>query len=414
MNLALINIKQLVTVPAKGKRVKTGASMKELGIIENAAVIVEHDKISWIGRMEDLSMGSLKEAEVLDCIDRVVMPGFVDAHTHLAFAGSREQEFAMRSAGSTYQEIAAKGGGILSTVAQVREATKKDLKKNARRWLNAILKHGTTTVEIKSGYGLDMSNEIKMLEAINELNDEEVMTVVPTFLGAHAYPVEFKDRKEEFVREISDRMVPYVGSKKLAVFCDVFCENGYFSVPECKLILTHAKHFGMIPKVHAEELSASGGAELAAHLGAVSADHLEHISDKGIEAMAHAGVVGVLLPGVSFFLNHQYAPARALIEAGVPVAIASDFNPGSCMSYSMPLMMTIACTHMKMSPEEAITASTLNAAAALNLSNETGSIEIGKKADMILLDIPNYQFLPYHFGENHVDKVVKNGVVLEV
>ncbi len=414
MNLALINIKQLVTVSANGKRVKTGAAMKELGIIENAAVIVEHDKISWIGRMEDLSMGSLKEAEVLDCIDRVVMPGFVDAHTHLVFAGSREHEFAMRSAGSTYQEIAAKGGGILSTVAQVREATKKDLKKNARRWLNAILKHGTTTVEIKSGYGLDMSNEIKMLEAINELNDEEVMTVVPTFLGAHAYPAEFKERKEEFVREISDRMVPYIGSKKLAAFCDVFCENGYFNVPECKLILTHAKHFGMVPKVHAEELSASGGAELAALLGAVSADHLEHVSEKGIEALAHAGVVGVLLPGVSFFLNHQYAPARALIEAGVPVAIASDFNPGSCMSYSMPLMMTIACTHMRMSPEEAITASTLNAAAAVNLSNEIGSIEIGKKADMILLDIPNYQFLPYHFGENHVDKVVKNGVVLEV
>lgn len=414
MNLALINIKQLLTVSSGGRRVKTGASMRDLGIIENAAVLVENDSIAWIGRMEDLSIGSLKDSDVLDCIDRVVMPGFVDAHTHLVFAGSREQEFALRSAGATYQEIAARGGGILSTVAHVREAAKKDLKKNARRWLGALLRHGTTTVEIKSGYGLDLPNELKMLEAINELNNEEVISVVPTFLGAHAYPDEYRHRKEEYVREVSDRMVPYIGSKKLAAFCDVFCEEGYFSVADCRHILTHAKHFGMIPKVHAEELTSSGGAELAASLGAVSADHLEHISDEGIEALERGGVVGVLLPGVSFFLNHQYAPARHLIDAGVPVAIATDFNPGSCMSYSMPLMMTIACTQMGMSPEEAITAATLNAAAALNLSQEIGSIEIGKKADLVLLDIPNYSFLAYHFGENHVGKVVKRGVVLEV
>ncbi len=414
MNLALINIRQLLTVSSGGRRVKTGEAMRDLGIIENAAVLIEKETITWIGRMEDLSMGSLKESDVLDCIDKVVMPGFVDAHTHLVFAGSREKEFAMRSAGSTYQEIAAHGGGILSTVAQVREASKKDLKKSGRKWLNALLRHGTTTVEIKSGYGLDMTNELKLLEAINELSEEEVISIVPTFLGAHAYPAEYKNRKEEYVREITDRMVPYIGSKKLATFCDVFCEEGYFSAADCKHILTHAKHFGMLPKLHAEELSASGGAELAASLGAVSADHLEHITDEGIDALARAGVVGVLLPGVSFFLNHAYAPARDLIEAGVPVALATDFNPGSCMSYSMPLMMTIACTQMKLSPEEAITAATLNAAAALNLSQEIGSIEIGKKADLVLLDIPNYAFLPYHFGENHVDKVVKNGVVLEV
>jgi imidazolonepropionase len=414
VNLALINIKQLVTVASGGRRVKTGAAMKELGIIENGAVLIENETITWIGRMEDLSIGSLKESDVLDCIDRVVMPGFVDAHTHLVFAGSREQEFAMRSAGATYQEIASRGGGILSTVAQVRETPKKDLKRNARRWISALLRHGTTTVEIKSGYGLDLTTELKMLEAINELSEEEVISVVPTFLGAHAYPADFKDRKEEYVREVSDRMVPYIGSKKLAAFCDVFCEEGYFAVSDCQHILMHAKHFGMMPKVHAEELTASGGALLAAAVGAVSADHLEHITDDGIDALARAGVVGVLLPGVSFFLNHPYAPARNLIDAGVPVALATDFNPGSCMSYSMPLMMTIACTQMKMSPEEAITAATINAAAALNLSMEVGSIEVGKKADLVLLDIPNYSFLPYHFGENHVSKVVKNGVILEV
>ncbi|MBI3764926.1 MAG: imidazolonepropionase [Ignavibacteriales bacterium] len=408
MNLALINIKQLVTVPAQGQRVKTGTDMRELGIIENGAVLIEEENITWIGRMEDLSMGNLKETDILDCMDRVVMPGFVDSHTHLLFAGSREDEFAMRSNGVSYQEIAERGGGIVKTMSHVREATKKELKKQARRWLTALLQHGTTTVEVKSGYGLDRDHEIKMLEAINELNKEEVMTIVSTFLGAH------KGRKGEYIREvIIDKLIPYVATKGLASFCDVFCEKGYFDVDDCKAIFNKGKTYGLIPKLHADELSASGGAELAAAVGAASADHLEHISDAGITALANANVVGTLLPGVSFFLNHRYAPARKLIDAGVAVALASDFNPGSCMSYSMPLMMTIACTHMQMSPEEVITAATLNGAGALNLSHERGSIEVGKKADMIILSIPNYKFLPYHFGENHVEKVVKNGVVLE-
>lgn len=387
--------------------------MQNLGIIENAAVLIENEKITWHGKMEELSMASIKEADVLDCLDKVVMPGFVDPHTHLVFAGSRENEFAMRSAGLSYQEIALRGGGIISTVQQVRNSTKKDLKKNARKYLNAFLRNGTTTVEIKSGYGLDMDNEIKMLEAINELKDEEVLTIVPTFLGAHAVPPEFFGQKKEYIREITERMIPYIAKKKLAVFCDAFCEKGYFNQEDCREIFSKGTSVGLPPKVHADELTSGGGAELAAEVRAASADHLEHISDVGIKAIAHSGVVAVLLPGVSFFLHHQHAPARKLIDAGVPVAIATDFNPGSCMSYSMPMMMTIACAQMKMSPEEAITASTLNAAAAVNLSSEIGSIEIGKKADLIVLDIPNYKFLPYHFGENHVEKVVKNGVVLE-
>lgn len=414
MNLALINIKQLVTVAAHGRRVKIRGEMSDLGIIENAAVLVGDDTITWTGRMEDLSMSNVKETDVLDCIDRVVMPGFVDSHTHLVFAGSREQEFAMRSTGATYQEIAANGGGILNTVKQVREASKKELKKHARHWLNALLRNGTTTVEIKSGYGLDMENEIKMLEAISELNEEEVISIVATFLGAHAVPPEFKEKKEDYIRELTDRIIPYIGAKKLASFCDVFSEKGYFETAESRKILNTGAQYGMTPKVHAEELSASGSAELAAETKAISADHLEHVTDKGIAALADAGVVATLLPGVSFFLNHHHAPARKLIDAGVPVAIATDFNPGSCMSYSMPMMMTIACTQMHMSPEEAITASTLHGAAALNLSQSIGSIEVGKKADMILLNIPNYTFLPYHFGENHVAKIVKNGVILEV
>ena len=414
MKLALINIKQLVTVPSYGQRVKAGrGQMRDLGIIENAAVIVEKERITWAGRMEDLSMSALGETDVLDCIENVVMPGFIDSHTHLLFAGSREDEFARRSAGETYLQIAESGGGILSTVDAVRAATKKELKKLSRGWLNAMLRRGTTAVEIKSGYGLDTGNEVKMLEAINELSAEEVITIVATFMGGHSVPREFKDRNSAYVHEIMNRMIPYVGSKKLAAFCDVFCEQGFFEIAESRAILSQGKQFGMLPKIHAEELSALGGAELAAEIGAVSADHLENVSGGGIDALARAGTVATLLPGVSFFLNHKYAPARKLVDAGVPVAIASDFNPGSCMSYDMPLMMTIACTQMQMTPEEVISASTLNAAAALNLSAELGSIEPGKRADLVVLAIPNYKYLTYHFGENHVQKVVKNGVVLE-
>lgn len=413
VNLALINIKQLVTVAAHGKHVKLGDDMQDIGVLENAAVLVEDDRIAWVGRMDELSMSSLKEADVLDCMDRVVMPGFVDAHTHLLFAGSREDEFALRSSGATYQEIAAAGGGILSTVRNVRQTSKKDLKKFARHRINSILRQGTTTVEVKSGYGLDTDNEVKMLEAITELNDEEVITVVPTFLGAHAVPPEFAGRRKEYVKLVANSLIPYIGKRHLAMFCDVFHENGYFDADDCRTIFSAGLTNGLLPKIHADELSAGGGAELAAEVGAISADHLEHISNLGITAMAKTGVVAVLLPGVSFFLNHRYAPARHMIDSGVPVALATDFNPGSCMSYSMPLMMTIACTHMQMSPEEAITASTLNAAAAINLSRQIGSIEVGKRPDFVVLNCPNYRFLAYHFGENHVEKVVKNGVVLE-
>ena len=413
MRLALLDIQQLVTVPAHGNRVKIGDEMRDLGIIDNAAVLVEDDVITWVGRMEDLALGDLKETNVVDCMNNTVMPGFVDSHTHTVFGGSREDEFAMRSAGMSYQAIAERGGGILSTVKRTREATKKNLKKQAGKWLDNMLRHGTTTVEIKSGYGLDMDNEIKMLEAITELEKEEVISVLSTFLGAHAVPPEFRARKSEYIREINERMIPYVVSHKLATFCDVFCEKGYFDVEESESILLNAKRFRLTPKIHADELSSSGGADLAARVRAISADHLEHVTDDGIAAMAKSGVIATLLPGVSFFLNHQYAPARKLIDNGVPVALATDFNPGSCMSYSMPLMMTIACTHMRMLPEEAITASTLNAAAALNISHEVGSIEIGKKADMVVMNIPNYQFLSYHFGQNHVEKVIKNGTVLE-
>jgi imidazolonepropionase len=276
-----------------------------------------------------------------------------------------------------------------------------------------MMKQGTTTVEIKSGYGLDADAEIKMLEAIKELRDEHFMTVVPTFLGAHAVPPEHKESKGAYVELICEHMLPYVAKKNLARFCDAFCESGYFTVDECRKILERARSLRLQLKLHADEFTPIGGTELAVELGAISVDHLEHINSNGINALRNHETVAVVLPGVSFFLRNPYAPARDLIDAGIPVAIASDFNPGSCMSFSMPLMMTIACTQMSLTPEEAICAATLNGAAAVGLSSFLGSIEVGKQADIILYEIPNYQYVAYQFGTNLVSKIIKKGTILE-
>ena len=382
-------------------------------MVTDAGVLCTGGKIAWVGQMKEWSQTLPGDVMEIDASGKVVVPGFVDSHTHMMFAGDRAQEFELRSRGATYQQIADAGGGILSTITNVRAASKKELKRQTTRYLGDMMRYGTTTVEIKSGYGLDMRSEIKMMEAIHELEREEMMTVVSTFLGAHAVPPEFGPNKEAYVNVIVDEMIPYVGRKKLATFCDVFCETGYFGLEDSERILSQGKKAGMLPKIHAEELHALGGAQLAGKVGAISADHLEHISDEGIGALKDSGVVAALLPGVSFFLNHPYAPARKLIDSGVAVAIASDFNPGSCMSFSLPIMMTIACTHMHMTPAEALTAVTLNGAAALNMSSVLGSIEVGKNADLVIADIPDYKFLAYHFGVNHVVTTIKNGTILE-
>lgn len=413
MQLLLKNIKQLVTVHSNGKLFKSGRSMRDLGVIQNASVLIDNGIFQWIGQDEAFAQPLQEDAEIVDASSFVALPGFVDSHTHLLFAGSRENEFAQRAEGKTYQEIAAQGGGILSTVKATRSATKKELKKLASKRLDAMMKHGTTTAEIKSGYGLDANSEIKMLEAITELAEEHFMTVIPTFLGAHAIPPEFKDRKEEYVKLICNTMLPYIAKRNLARFCDVFCETGYFSAEESRQILQCAQTLGLQLKMHADEFNSIGGTSLAAELQAVSVDHLEHSNEEGIQKLQKSSTVAVVLPGVSFFLHNPYAPARKLIDAGIPLAIASDFNPGSCMSFSMPLMMTIACTQMNLTPEEAITACTINGAAALGLSRTVGSIEVGKQADIILYDIPDYHYLAYHFGTNLVAKVIKRGVILE-
>ncbi len=413
MNLLVHNIKELVSVRTDGALTLTGSRMRELGILHDASVIIRDGLIRWVGPSADLPSEEAHDLPPLDGSDLVALPGFVDAHTHLVFSGHRDEEFAMRAAGLSYQEIAERGGGILNTVRATRQATKKELKRAATRRLDDLLRHGTTTVEIKSGYGLDPTAETKMMEVIAELSDEHLIRIVRTFLGAHAFPPEYRDNPEGYVTLVVERMLPHIAKRKLADFCDVFCEKGYFSVDQSRRILLASRSLGLKLKIHADELASSGGSELAAEVGAVSADHLEHISRSGIERLRQSGVVAVVLPGVSFFLNHGYAPARTLIDEGVPVAIASDFNPGSCMSFSMPMMMTIACTHMQMSPEECIAATTINAAAALGLADSIGSIEPGKVADIVLYQVPTYRYLAYHFGVNHARTIIKRGTILE-
>lgn len=413
LNCIITNIGQLVTSDAHGASCKTGRAMGDIGLIEHADVEIREGRIVRIAPAGTITPSADDDIDVIDAMNRVALPGFVDAHTHAVFAGSREDEFAMRAAGRSYQEIAESGGGILSTMNATREATKRDLLRAANRRLNDMMRHGTTSVEIKSGYGLTPEAELKLLDVIAELRRDHFMTVVPTFLGAHAVPPEYRGNAQAYVGLVCDYMIPHIAERKLAEFCDVFCEQGYFSPAESETILRAAQSKGIRSKLHADQLTDGGGAALAVRLGAASADHLEMTGDDGIRALAESDTTAVVLPGSSFFLNKPYAPARGLIDAGCAVAIATDFNPGSCMSYSMPMMMTIACTQMRLSPEEAITASTINGAAALGLSKEFGSIEVGKRADIVLCDVPNYRFIPYHFGVNHVWKVIKNGTVLE-
>lgn len=411
MNLVIKNIGQLVTVASHGARVKRGSEMRELHIVEHASLLINNGIITQLGAENSFSVP--EEFDVIDAEGKVVLPGFVDSHTHAVFAGSRENEFAMRAEGKTYQEIAEAGGGILSTMNATRAATKKELKKLANRRLDAMLRNGTTTVEIKSGYGLSPEAEMKLLEAINELKEEHYVNVAATFLGAHAFPPEFSDWKQEYVDRLCDFMLPHIAERKLATFVDVFCETGYFHLKQTEQILLEAKRLGMIPKLHADQLTAMGAVELGVQQNAVSVDHLEQLNESGIAALKNSSTIATVLPGCSFFLNHPYAPVRRLIDEQIPVAIATDFNPGSQMCFSMQMMLTIACTQMHLSPEEAITAATLNGAAALGLSSEIGSIEIGKQADVVLYDVKDYRYIPYHYGTNHVWKIVKNGVVLE-
>ncbi len=414
-DLIISGASELVTLAGEPGRPRRGKEMGELGIIRQGALAARRGQIVWVGRTEELASAvqAVAFAKHINAEGKTILPGFVDPHTHLIFAGSRENEFALRIQGKSYMEIAAAGGGIIATVNATRQASKDELKRLAQRSLDRMLVLGTTTVEAKSGYGLNLTAELKMLEVIRELAVEGSQTLVRTFMGAHDLPPEYRENPEAYVDLVITRMIPEVGARGLARFCDVFCEKGVFTVDQSERILRAARQAGMELRVHADELTDLGGAALAARIGARTADHLLYSSDDGIRQMAEAGVIAVLLPGTAYFLTLQrYARARDIIAAGVPVALATDFNPGSCMTESMPLIMSLACTQMRMLPAEVITASTINAAWAIGEQERVGSLEVGKQADIVLLDAPNHEHLCYHFGVNLVEAVIKNGKAL--
>jgi imidazolonepropionase len=402
VDLLITNANELVTLKGQRKP-RTRGQMKKLSIIKNGSVAIRDGLIVEVGR--NLRYTAEK---TLDASGRLVMPGFVDPHTHVVFAGSREFELDGKLAGVSYLEILKRGGGILYTVQETRKASPAKLLQESKKRLDTMFQYGTTTCEAKTGYGLDVNTELKMLKVQKILQKRYPMDLVSTFLGAHAVPKETS--ANDYVRMVIEEMLPK--TKGLARFCDVFCEKGVFTMMQSRRILEAGKQYGLISKIHADEIVDTGGAALAAEVGAISADHLLMSSTEGLRAMAKKGVVGVLLPGTPFCLMMQrYAPARKIIDSGVPVALATDLNP-NCWTENMQFMIQLACVSMRMTPAEAITAATYNAACAIGMQSLVGSLEAGKQADLLVMDCPNHQFLPYHFGVNLVQTVVKKGRVL--
>jgi len=406
---------QLITLKGSSNAPLTGEKMGELHIIENGSVWIENGKIMAVGTDEELAQqykDRMDETDIIDASGKTVTPGFIDPHTHLVYAGSRENEFNMRLNGATYMEIMNAGGGIHATTRATREADEETLFNESKHRLDQFLKHGVTTIEAKSGYGLSLEHELKQLQVAKKLNEAHPIDIVSTFMGAHAVPSEYKERPDDFVRLVVEEMIPKVSELKLAEFNDVFCERGVFTPGQARIILEAGKENGLIPKIHADEIEPYKGAELAAEIGAISADHLLRASDEGIEMMAAKGVIAVLLPGTAFFLMAEAANGRKIIDRGVPVALSTDCNPGSSPTVSLPFIMNLGCLHMGMTPAEVVTAVTINAAHAINRGKEIGSIEIGKQADISIFNVPNYMQLVYHYGMNHTDTVIKNGKVV--
>jgi imidazolonepropionase len=412
-NMIIKNAAELVT--CSGFRAKKGKEMADLHIIKDGAVIIKEGVIAAASKTADIEKQIKKigadqsDFDIIDAQGKAVLPGFVDSHTHLVFGGYRAEEFSWRMRGDSYMEIMNRGGGIVNTVAATRDASVEELLESGIKRLNSMLSFGVTTVEGKSGYGLDRETEIKQLEVMARLNQIHYLDVVPTFLGAHAVPEEYKGRQDAFIDFMAADVLPRVADQNLAEFCDIFCEKSVFSVEQSRRLLTRAKDLGLKLKLHADEIVQLGGAELAAELGAVSADHLLQASDQGIEDMAAAGVVATLLPATAFSLKEPYADGRKMIDSGCAVALATDFNPGSCFTESIPLVFALATLYMNIAAEEAISALTLNAAAALDRADQIGSIEAGKKGDLIILEFPSYTFIPYHLGVSTVEKVIKQG-----
>ena len=413
--LIIKNIGQVVTL-REGATPRLARSMSELGIIENGAILIRAERIVWVGPTRELPVrapdGRYQTVDGVG-LDLVALPGFVDSHTHPVFGGTRANEYDLRCQGKSYQEIAAAGGGIRASVRQLRAASPEHLADRTERHFHQFLSHGTTTIEAKSGYGLSLEDEIKSLQVLATLRGRSKLETLSTFLGAHDVPDELRGSRAEYVRRIVEEMIPRVAREQLAHFCDVFCDDGYFTVEESRTILKAAKAAGLALRIHADQLAHSGGARLAAELSALSADHLEWIDADDIEALRKAGTVATLVPGSTFNLGLcRYPPARDLIEAGVPVALATDFNPGSCFTLNMQLILSIACSQMRMTPAEAITAATLNAACSLGLSERLGSLEEGKQADIALMNVADYREIPYFFGVNHCAMTIKKGKIV--
>jgi imidazolonepropionase len=405
-SLAVLHASQLVTQSGP-KRPRVGTELSELGIIHNAGVLIRDGQIERVGASDEIEK-NVGDAEVVDAAGRVVMPGFVDAHTHLVFAGNRLDDFERRARGETYEQIAKAGGGIWSTVEKTRAASQVDLLAQAKKHANWFLRCGTTTAEAKSGYGLTIEDELKILRVLRQLRQAVPLEIVPTFLGAHAVPRELAP--DEYLDVVVTEMLPRVTAEKLAEFCDVFCERGYFNIDQSRKILSAAKKLGLSLRGHVDQLTNSGGAKLMAEMGATTADHLEQTDEQGIAALKKANVQPVLLPGSVYALgSSRYPRAREMIEAGLAVVLATDFNPGSSPTASMPIVLSLACTQMKMSPAEAITASTVNAAYSLNRGDSIGSLEPGKIANLVIFDCEDYRELAYWFGMPQTHSVCVRG-----
>jgi imidazolonepropionase len=414
-NLLISGAAQLVTL--RGSVPRRGDSLSKLGIVEDGAVLVRGGKIAAVGtRAQVESRKDAKTAEKVDVGRRVVLPGFVDSHTHLIHAASRAEEYELKIQGASYEEIARRGGGILNSVKKLRATSAGALKARARAALEEFASYGTTTVEAKSGYGLDVGSELKILLLHKELNIEQPLEIVSTFLGAHVVPAEFRGKPngaERYIALLLEQMLPEVVNEGLAEFCDVFCDRGAFSLGQTKRILSEAQNHGLAPRLHAEQLSRTGATQLAVELGAASCDHLEHVNSADICALAKSHTVATLLPGCDFHLGWKnYAPARELIEAGAVVALATDYNPGTSPTVSMPMILSLACNQLRMTPSEAIAAATINGAVALGRQKELGSLEVGKQADLAVFEVEDYREIPYYFGMQRCWMTMKNGKIV--
>ena len=401
----------------RGDGPRRGDSLSNLGVIKDGALLVRDGAIVAVGaRAKVAGMAEARRAEKIDVGGRVVLPGFVDSHTHLIHATSRAEEYELKITGATYEEIARSGGGILNSVKKLRAATSAALKKRALAALQQFAAYGTTTVEAKSGYGLDVASELKILGLHKELNAEQPLEIVSTFLGAHVVPTEFRgasDGTERYIKLLTEKLMPEVAGQKLAEFCDVFCDRGAFTQEQSKYILQSGKWRGLTPRVHAEQLTRTGAAQLAVQLDAASCDHLEQVNRSDIRALAGSETVATLLPGCDFHLGlKKFAPARELIEAGAIVALATDYNPGTSPTVSMPMILSLACTQLRMTPAEAITAATINAAYALRREKTIGSLEIGKQADLAVFEVADYREIPYYFGVNTCWMTLKRGKIV--